>query len=217
MKIFTDFTTKVDGNMKDIENQKQFLLKNNLGSKKPVLMKQVHGNIVSIVDDKYELQECDGIITDQKNFALFVLVADCQPILMYDEINQIVAAIHAGREGVFGNILKEAVTLFQNKFKSELKDIKVIIGPSAKKCCYEVGAVSNKYIDYVEEKFGKEFIYGKNIDLQGIAIKQLITFGILGKNIITNNICTIESPEYFSYRNGNNGNRHRFAGVITFH
>lgn len=215
MQVFTAFTNRFNGNMKSELNKTSFLERNNLKAKISVSMKQQHTNKVCIVDSKYENQICDAIITQRKDVALFTLVADCQPILMYDEINEVIAAIHAGREGVFKNILKEVVQVFIHTFESNSKNIKVIIGPSAQKCCYEVGATSSEYIDYVKENFGSEFVHDKNIDLQGITFKQLLDQGIIEENITGNDICTMESDNYFSYRNGNNRNKHRFAGVIA--
>ncbi|MDF1881249.1 laccase domain-containing protein [Sulfurimonas sp. MAG313] len=37
------------------------------------------------------------------------MVADCIPILIYDPIQEVIAAVQAGRSGVFKNILSETI------------------------------------------------------------------------------------------------------------
>ena len=50
-----------------------------------VYMNQVHGNNVQIVDKNSPkiIENCDGIITKEKNLPLMVMVADCIPILFF--------------------------------------------------------------------------------------------------------------------------------------
>ena len=68
-----------------------------------VYMNQVHGNNVQIVDKNSPkiIENCDGIITKEKNLPLMVMVADCIPILFFDEIQGVIAAVHAGRNSTF--------------------------------------------------------------------------------------------------------------------
>lgn len=93
------------------------------------------------------------------------MVADCIPILMYDENKGVVAAIHAGRNSTFKEIAKKTAQIFIDKFYSNPKEIKVILGPSIQKCCYEVSLDMAKI---VENSFGKKFVENRNIDLQSI-------------------------------------------------
>ena len=68
-----------------------------------VYMNQIHGNNVQIVDKNSPkiIENCDGIITKEKNLPLMVMVADCIPILFFDEIQGVIAAVHAGRNSTF--------------------------------------------------------------------------------------------------------------------
>lgn len=40
--------------------------------------------------------EGDGLVTNEKNIALFVNFADCVPLLFLDPVREVVAAVHAG-------------------------------------------------------------------------------------------------------------------------
>ena len=95
-KINYYFTTIKDGNLayhvKDLKenvdkNRKNLSLKLGYENKDLVYMNQIHGNNVVIVDENSPklIEDCDAIITSSKNLPLMVMVADCIPILMYDE------------------------------------------------------------------------------------------------------------------------------------
>jgi len=195
-KILINFTTTQDGNLAyhvgDIKenvdkNRENLAIKLNFKNENLVYMNQVHGNNVQIVDEKSPklIDNCDGLITNSKNLPLMVMVADCIPILFYDEIQGVIAAVHAGRNSTFLRIAEITAKKMIENFSCKVEDIKVIMGPSIQKCCYEV---SDELLKIVKTSFGEEFCIDKNIDLQGINKMLLENLGI--KNIEISNICT---------------------------
>ena len=95
-KILINFTTTQDGNLAyhvgDIKenvdkNRENLAVKLGYKNEDLVYMNQVHGNNVVIVDENSSklIDNCDGIITNIKNLPLMVMVADCIPILFFDE------------------------------------------------------------------------------------------------------------------------------------
>ncbi len=173
-------------------------------------MEQIHSNFVEVVHDDKTLYQCDGLVTNKKNRPLMVMVADCIPILFYDKVKEVIGVAHAGRVGTFKNISKNTIELMIKDFKCNPNDIIVTLGPSIQKCCYEV---SQEMANYTKDAFGKEFVKNRNIDLQGINKKQLLSLGVLEKNIKISSICTHCSGEkYFSYRK--NSSCGRFSGII---
>ena len=215
------FTTIEDGNLayhvNDVKenvdtNRVKLSRKINYKSEDLVYMNQVHGNNVQIVTKESPklIDNCDGLITNQKGLPLMVMVADCIPILFFDEKNEVIAAVHAGRNSTFLKIAEITAKKMIEVFDCKVEDIKVIMGPSIQKCCYEV---SEELIDIVKNSFGEEFCDGRFIDLQDINKKLLNNLGIY--NIEISEICTMCSNEpYFSYRQ--NKKCGRFAGVIWF-
>ena len=176
-----------------------------------VYMNQVHGNNVQIVDKNSPkiIENCDGIITKEKNLPLMVMVADCIPILFFDEIQGVIAAVHAGRNSTFLKIAQITANKMINELGCSVNNIKVIFGPSIHSCCYEV---SDELLNIVKTSFGEKFCIGKNIDLQVINIKLLEEVGI--RHINVSNICTKCSNEpFFSFRK--NPKTGRFAGIIS--
>lgn len=214
------FSTTEDGNLSYlVDDLKQNVDKNrqtvaNIMEYKNedlVYMNQVHGNNVQIVDINSPklIENCDGIITKEKNLPLMVMVADCIPILFFDEIQGVIAAVHAGRNSTFLKIAQITANKMINELGCNVNNIKVIFGPSIHSCCYEV---SDELLNIVKTSFGEKFCIGKNIDLQGINIKLLEEVGI--RHINVSNICTKCSNEpFFSFRK--NPKTGRFAGIIS--
>jgi polyphenol oxidase len=176
-----------------------------------VYMNQVHGNNVQIVTKNSPklIDNCDAIITKEKDLPIMVMVADCIPILIFDEIQGVIAAIHAGRNSTFLKITEITANKMINELGCKVENMKVIMGPSIHQCCYEV---SDELVQIVKTSFGEKFCNGRNIDLHGINIMLLENLGI--RHIRVSDICTKCSNEpFFSFRK--NSKTGRFAGVIT--
>ena len=218
-RVFYTFTDENDGNLafhvedneiNVIKNRKNLALKLGYNYEDLVYMNQIHSANIIVVDENSPklVDNCDSIITRSKNLPLMVMVADCIPILMFDDKQGIIAAIHAGRNSTFLEISKKTAEIFIEKFSSNPEDINVVFGASIQKCCYEVSEDLSKI---VENSFGKKFVENNYIDLQGINKKQLNDLGI--KNIEISNICTkCGDKSYFSYRKDKKTGR--FAGII---
>ena len=175
-----------------------------------VYMNQVHGNNVQIVDINSPklIENCDGLITKEKELPLMVMVADCIPILFFDEIQGVIAAVHAGRNSTFLKIAQITANKMINELGCNVNNIKVIMGPSIHECCYEV---SDELVNIVKTSFGEKFCKGNNIDLHGINVKLLEEVGI--RHIRISEICTKCSNEpFYSFRK--NPETGRFAGII---
>ena len=213
------FTTSHDGNLAyhvpDIKenvdkNREAVALLMEYKNEDLVYMNQVHGNNVQIVDKNSPklIENCDGLITKEKELPLMVMVADCIPILFFDEIQGVIAAVHAGRNSTFLKIAQITANKMINELGCNANNIKVIMGPSIHTCCYEV---SDELVNIVKTSFGEKFCKGNNIDLHGINVKLLEEVGI--RHIRISEICTKCSNEpFYSFRK--NPKTGRFAGII---
>lgn len=131
----------IDSEYKDRTDLNQKL--NNLNFKfgEVLLLNQVHGKDVVVVDDIKKihgiqnLPKADGIVTNLKNVAIGIITADCAPIIFYDEENQIIGACHAGWKGAKLGIIQETVKKMQ---VLGAKDIRAIIGPMIQQYSYQV-------------------------------------------------------------------------------
>ena len=213
------FSTSEDGNLayhvNDIKenvdkNRESVALLMEYKNEDLVYMNQVHGNNVQIVDKNSPklIENCDGLITKEKELPLMVMVADCIPILFFDEIQGVIAAVHAGRNSTFLKIAQITANKMINELGCNVNNIKVIMGPSIHICCYEV---SDELVNIVKTSFGEKFCKGNNIDLHGINVKLLEEVGI--RHIRISEICTKCSNEpFYSFRK--NPQTGRFAGII---
>ena len=165
-----------------------------------VNIRQVHGSRVIVLDKlffpKDTIEEADGLITNLKNLPLAVRTADCLPIFLYDAFSQSIGLVHAGWRGSQQGIVGEALKLMKQFYHSEVKNVKVILGPTIRSCCYQVG---NEFADH----FPRETMKRENsyyLDLPEANKHQLIDFGIQEENIFDSGVCTCCHKEYFSYR-----------------
>jgi polyphenol oxidase len=157
-------------------------------------LKQVHGN--TVCEAKVGQQEGDALVTNQTNLVLAISIADCYPILFYDEKNKVIGSAHAGWRGTLGKIAKHTVDAMVN-LGAEKEFIKVAIGQGISQQNFEVG---NEVIKQFERaNFPSTCWENNHIDLIGCNKFVLQQNGILEKNIWTMNRCTFEN-DFFSYR-----------------
>ncbi len=131
----------IDSELKDRTDLNQKLNDLNFKFGEVLLLNQVHGKGVVVVDDIKKihgiqnLPKADGIVTNLKNVAIGIITADCAPIIFYDEENQIIGACHAGWKGAKLGIIQETVKKMQ---ALGAKDIRAIIGPMIQQYSYQV-------------------------------------------------------------------------------
>lgn len=166
-----------------------------------VWMHQTHSDVVEIVDETHASDEnsvtADAVIT-RSPIALAVQVADCAPVLLWDEATGTMGAVHAGRAGVEKAIVAKAVSTMVGMGCST-RDIVAAVGPSICGRCYEVGddvfetAVSKRPEVAARTSWGT-----KSLDIRAGVLKDLEDSGIT--RIIQDDVCTLESAHLNSYR-----------------
>ncbi len=183
-----------------------------------VCAKQVHKTDVLVFssDDKKinrsapkSPAEGDALVTDIPQKLLFIQVADCQPILLYDPLKKVVANIHSGWRGSIQNIIGRTIDVMYQSFGCASKNIFAAIGPSLGPCCAEF----KNYKKEIPELFW-HFKTGLNhFDFWSISKDQLNKAGVCEENVFISGICTsCNTDKFFSYRR--EGTTGRFAAVI---
>ncbi|MBN2721737.1 MAG: peptidoglycan editing factor PgeF [Campylobacterales bacterium] len=188
-----------------------------------VLANQTHSSNIVVVETsqtlgwkehKDAIQDCDALVTNQKNILIGVLTADCVPILLFDKDKGVVAAVHAGWKGSCGKILLRTVSKMKEAFGSDPKDIYAVIAPSIGACCYEVGLdVADNFQKDIKKQLPNEKYM---LDLKRENYNQLINAGLKSKNIEISERCTsCDNDKFFSYRkeNGCSGRFLSFVGM----
>ena len=180
-----------------------------------IYMEQTHSTNITVVEHAAcnKIENCDALITGQRNIPLMVMVADCIPLMLYDPHKKVIAAVHAGRNGTFGNIASKTVATMQEQYGCDAATIRAALGPSIHPCCYEVG---KDLADITYNSFGDKYIQIREgryyMDLQRLNVDQLTAVGLQPEMIEVSSICTACDSNYFSYRR--EGTTGRFAGVI---
>lgn len=160
-------------------------------------------------DDLSRIPDTDALVTGEKGICLMVLTADCVPILLYDPVCRVIAAVHAGWKGTVGKIVCRTVETMRMTWGCRSENILAAIAPSIGVCCFEVGEeVAERFYSQGFGRFvsrsGEKF----HVDLQAVNAMQLLSEGVSRPHIETAGICTKCSPRaFFSYRHGDTTSR----------
>ena len=171
--------------------------KNNL-----ILLNQIHSNIVHKVEKiPKEKLKGDSLITNKKGIALAILTADCAPVFIYDPINGLISALHAGWKGAYKNIISTTLRKFRLS-GSNFEDLIAVVGPCISKKNYEVK------VDFFKKftgknKLNKKFFNTKNnkmyFSLNDYIKENLLKLGVKNIEIVKKDTYT-SSNNFFSAR-----------------
>src|SRR3989304_3764068 len=105
-----------------------------------VTVNQAHGDDLYIIDKSVEnvtgliktaaQTQADAIITNQRHIGIGIVTADCVPALIYDPVQSVIAAVHAGWKGTIKGILSKALCQMAYRFGCHVEDIIVGLGSS---------------------------------------------------------------------------------------
>ena len=171
-------------------------------------MNQSHGDQVVVVDG-ISLHEAnaDALVTQEPDIALAVLVADCIPLLLWDGVQSCVAAVHVGRRGLVNGVALRTIEIMRLMGASEMH---ALLGPSICGRCYEVGLDIHAEVSGIFPLADSRTLSGSlALDLPRALGSQLTDMGLV---VTPSSICTVENPDFYSYRR--DGMTGRQAGVI---
>ena len=180
---------------------------------RPVFMRQVHGAAVRGLQDIADLTEpvpeSDGVVTALPDVALFALIADCTPVLFWDNEAGVIGAAHAGRPGMLAGVVPATVAAMRDL---GAREIAAAIGPSVCGRCYEVPEDMRSEAIATEPVSGAVTWTGTPaIDVATGVADQLRRAGVVETTWVAG--CSREESGLYSYRR--DGTTGRFAGVIV--
>ena len=178
-------------------------------------VKQVHGTELvaagaSTAVDVAVRARADGVFTTQHGYRVAVKTADCVPILCCDrEAQRIALAVHAGRRGLLAGIVARAVACLAEQGVGQ-GELLWAIGPAISMAAYEVSPTEMEAV-YGEAAglrgeqaawcLGKGHDDRWHIDLQLLAVLQLLNCGVGAAQIEVIRICTYVTAElFYSFR-----------------
>ena len=161
---------------------------------------QVHGTAVFVATQAGRNTGYDALVTNVPGLLLGVTVADCTPILVYDQRTSAVAAIHAGWRGTVGGIVTNALLTMQREYGTQPADCLAYVGTCIDAAHFEVGP--EVAAQFAEERTVVDPITGKTrVDLKQANADQLRRFGLTDAQIERSPYSTItDNADYFSHR-----------------
>lgn len=209
-----------DAHVQNTENHwLKFLRSKKISAKRILFMNQVHGSTVTAVDgtEATLLPRTDALLTNTPEIFLAVKGADCLPLLLFDEKQSVVAALHAGWRGTLAGITEATVSALCQKYGSDPKNIRAILGPCICAKCYNVADSTDDRILAFEEKFGAEAVWRRGnmigLDLRFAQVAILRDAGILPTSIAHIDDCTahgiVRFPSFYGRKE-----QKRFVSVI---
>lgn len=158
---------------------------------------QIHSDRIIVADDTHKLENADALITNRQNLVLFVKIADCAGILIYEPNANSIAAIHSGWKGTMQNIVCKTIIELNKQYNAKPSSMLVYISPMASAKNYEVGIEFKGF-------FPSEVLYQKGnkifYDNKKMILSQIIQAGVKPENIECSDLCTIENLDLHSFR-----------------
>lgn len=145
--------------------------------------------------------EADVLLLSRTHTPAMVLVADCNPILLFDRAHNVATLIHAGRLGVFSRICSQALARMHAHCGTRARDVYAFVGAGIRKCCYEIKDDVRMELEracgdahrYIEVREGRYFL-----DLESMIKSELKDLGIVDYYFLPR--CSSCDEEFFSYR-----------------
>ena len=158
---------------------------------------QVHSNRVRSVSQGGTYPETDGLVTVIPGLTLAIQVADCAAVLLWDDANGVIGALHAGWRGAAGDIVPRGIEEMVKQGADTAK-IKAFVSPCIALRNFEVGPeVAVQFpADFVDEENYRK----PHVDLKGFLENQLLEAGLNPSHIEIRPECTIDDENFYSYR-----------------
>jgi YfiH family protein len=185
------------------------ILEKQIGAR-PVFLKQVHGmHCLQIDANTQDGLEADACVTTDPNVACVMMVADCLPVLFWNESGSAVGAAHAGWRGFVGDVNFDGTRV--NILQATLGKLRGL-SMAGEPIHAWLGACIGFENFEVGEDVAEHFTYGFKrslgggkwlVDLAGAARQRLINYGVatVDGNDGKPSWCTvINSADYFSHR-----------------
>lgn len=221
LKVFKDFLV-IEGEKVDVvfstakdsrsfnrnteEGQKNInSLKEDFNVNEVVYLHQIHSDNVFVFEgdaEEFREYEGDSIITKEEKVIIGAFTADCVPVILVDEREGVIAAIHSGWKGTFNSITKKTIEKMIQEYDVKIENIKVYIGPHIRQCCYEVSEELKESFLNKTKINENELFKGRNLNMERCILEDLRNINIKEDNIYTINLCTYceKDIKLFSYR-----------------
>lgn len=170
------------------------LIREAMGGRPSAWSRQVHADGVVRVSGPGFAGEADSLVTEETDFSLVVVVADCVPVALVGERG--VGMVHSGWRGTLSGVAGKAARTMKDE------EVRAYVGPCIRGCCYEV---SGELAEEFAGKFGPGVVSGRYLSLPAAIRADLERSGV--EEIYDLGLCTGCRPDLFY--------SHRKQGPLT--
>ncbi|MBN2202163.1 peptidoglycan editing factor PgeF [bacterium] len=189
------------------ENWVKFCVAAELDRDRAAFARQDHGDAVAVVETARVYEDSDALVTQSTDVVLFIQVADCVPVFLFDPERRAVGLAHAGWRGSAKDIAGKTAAAMTARFGSDPGRMSACIGPSIGPCCCEVGPDA-------AERFSPRYLQGSRLDLRAVNRDALIAAGMAPDAIHISRLCTVCHKDWFFSHRGDGGKTGRMAAMI---
>lgn len=177
------------------------------------------GADVAVAAQTDDFVEADGVVVTEPDHALFVVVADCAPIVVFSQSKPVCALIHGGRRNVDGGVVPRTIELLAKTCNVQPADMGVYIGPGVKKESYRL---PKDRLDTLHSDWSA-FVHDNkdgtlNFDLASFVKRQCEQAGVAANHITEELVDTAADRDYYSHyaatRFGTAEGRNGFVVVV---
>lgn len=143
----------------------------------------------------------EALITSAPNIYLYLLIADCIPIVIYAPIERVLALVHAGRVSSQNDIIRKTVRRMSSEFAVNPRTLYVGLGPGIRQESYVLETFPPAgEADSPWQEFCAITPEGIAVDLYGYNRRVLIEEGVPTQRIEDCGIDTFTDKRFFSHR-----------------
>jgi YfiH family protein len=177
------------------ENRRRVAEAAGVGIDRLVIVRQVHSSDVVVAEAATPESEADVVTTQGTDLAIAVLVADCVPIVLCDEVSSRVSVAHAGWRGLASGVLASAVGDFDDPAR-----VHAYVGPCISLDSYQVGPEVAAHFCGVPGALHAERDDRSRLDLRAVCVAQLVALGLSRDNLSVTQQVTDRGTTFFSDR-----------------
>lgn len=175
---------------------------------------QVHSAKAAVVTHGGLVKETDALITGTSELYLVISVADCLPVMLYDNSKRVIANVHSGWRGASKKIVTRTIEKMKKEFGTSAGDLTAFMGPGISCDNFEVG---QDVAELFDKKYVKPFGSAENkfsVDLKKAVKDELLGAGVKQENVDTCSYCTFAEKNFLhSYRRDKDKSGRMFAVV----
>lgn len=189
------------------------------------LTKQVHGTIAMPLTPPLPqvVLTADAFVTATPGVVCMVRTADCVPILLYEPVRRVVAAVHAGWRGLAAGVIANTMRVMVDRFECTAARVEAAIGPAIRGADFEVDARvcdamregGHSVAAAVVRRTGRGVEMRWWLDLPTLAVQALQHMGVAADRIAVAAVSTVtHQADFASYRRDGAGSERQVSWIV---